>query len=62
MFCGVASPQAESFVSGHAFRRAENTASSEPALAAAGLWDTFSIRNLGLLIETNGIKDRKVII
>jgi hypothetical protein len=47
----VESPQAERFVSGHAFRRAENTAPSEPALAAAGPWDTFSTRNLGLLIN-----------
>jgi hypothetical protein len=45
------SPQAERFVSGHAFRRAENAAPSEPPLAGAGPWDTFSTRNLGLLIN-----------
>jgi|CZKJ01.1.fsa_nt_gi hypothetical protein len=40
----------ERFVSGHAFRRAENGATSEPALAA-GPWDSFSTRALGLLVN-----------
>ena len=44
---------ADSFVSGHAFRRAEPATKCSPALAAEGPgpWDTFSTRNLGLLIN-----------
>jgi hypothetical protein len=47
----LAPQQSERFVSGHAFRRAENAAPSQPALAAAGPWDTFSLRNIGVLIN-----------
>jgi hypothetical protein len=41
------------FVSGHGFSRAERVTKLKPALAAAvrGPWDTFSTRNLGLLIN-----------
>jgi hypothetical protein len=53
----LASARAERFVSGHAFRRAENAAASEPALAAAGPWDTFSTRNLGLLVNRRMARD-----
>jgi hypothetical protein len=44
---------AERFVSGHAFMRADRVAKINPALAAAssGTWDTFSTRNLGLRIS-----------
>jgi hypothetical protein len=48
------------FVSGHAFRRAEPAAKSSPALAAAGTpgpWDTFSTRNLGLLVNRRMARD-----
>jgi hypothetical protein len=48
------------FVSGHAFRRAEPSAKSSPALAAAGIpgpWDTFSTRNLGLLVNRRMARD-----
>ncbi|HEV3308714.1 MAG TPA: hypothetical protein VGZ91_19890 [Candidatus Sulfotelmatobacter sp.] len=41
----------ERFVSGRSFRRAEPVAKSNSALAVAGPWDTFSTRNLGLLVN-----------
>jgi hypothetical protein len=50
----LASADAESFVSGHAFRRADHVANSSAALAAAehpGPWDAFSTRTLGLRIN-----------
>jgi hypothetical protein len=52
MFYDLA-PLAERFVSGHAFGRAVGDAKSSPVLAAAhaGSWDTFSTRNLALLIN-----------
>jgi hypothetical protein len=44
---------ARGFVSGHAFRRAERASKLNPASPAEerGPWDTFSTRNLGLLIN-----------
>ncbi len=58
MFYDVGAPTnnilgGKGFVSGHALKRAEGVAKSDPALAAAGSgpWDTFSARNLGLRIN-----------
>jgi hypothetical protein len=46
-------PNEAGFVSGHAFSRAKRITRSKPALAAesSGPWDTFTTRNLGLLIN-----------
>jgi hypothetical protein len=45
------------FVSGHALRRAVNATKPNPASAAAGPWDTFSARNLGLRINRQMAKE-----
>jgi len=44
-------PDRRRFVSGHALGRAESAPKIQTALAAAGPWDTFSARNLGLRIN-----------
>jgi hypothetical protein len=66
MFCdvpdedGLASGlDGKGFVSGHALRRAASGNKSKPALAAAGAWDTFSTRNLGLRINQCMARDFK---